>query len=115
MDNYKETRPWGTFEILLDDSCCKVKKITVHPGKRLSLQSHKHRHEHWIVTEGSLRITIGDTIAEYQVNEHVYIPQETKHRMENTSKLPASIIEVQIGCYFGEDDIIRYEDDYGRN
>lgn len=115
MENYKETRPWGTFEILLDDSFCKVKKITLLPEKRLSLQSHKQRNEHWIVTEGTLLITIGNKIIEHQVDEHVYIPKETKHRIENASNSPASIIEIQTGSYFGEDDIIRYEDDYGRN
>lgn len=112
--HYKEERPWGNFEVLLDDLNFKVKKISVKPGCRLSLQSHKRRNEHWVVTEGTMRITVGATVRDYRVNEHVYIPREAKHRMENTGTLPASVIEIQTGDYFGEDDIIRYEDDYNR-
>jgi mannose-6-phosphate isomerase-like protein (cupin superfamily) len=112
--HYCEERPWGRFEVLLDDPHFKVKKITVKPGCRLSLQSHKRRNEHWVVTEGKMRITVGDTVRDYDVNEHVYIPREHKHRMENRGETPASVIEIQTGDYFGEDDIIRYEDDYNR-
>ena len=114
MSHYIEERPWGKFEVLLDSDECKVKKITVNPGGRLSLQSHKKRSEHWVITDGSMRITIGETIADYAAGEHVYIPKETKHRMENTGETPSALIEVQCGDYFGEDDIIRYEDDYNR-
>lgn len=114
MSIYKEERPWGKFEVLLDSEACKVKKITVNPGGRLSLQSHKRRSEHWIVTEGSLRITIGEKTADYAVAEHVFIPQEARHRMENTGDKPSALIEVQCGDYFGEDDITRFEDDYNR-
>ncbi len=112
--HYIEERPWGCFEVLLDDPAFKVKKITVKPGCRLSLQSHKKRNEHWIVTEGYMRITVGETVRDYKANEHVYIPREAKHRMENPGTVPASVIEIQTGEYFGEDDIIRYEDDYDR-
>ncbi len=112
--NYKEERPWGYFEILMDAPDFKVKKITVNPGCRLSLQSHKKRNEHWIVTEGIMRITTGEHIEDYHTNAHIYIACETKHRMENRGETPASVIEIQTGTYFGEDDIIRYEDDYGR-
>ncbi len=114
MCNYKEERPWGLFENLLDGEACKVKKITVNPGCRLSLQSHFKRNEHWIVTEGTMHITVADHIADYKVDEHIYIPREAKHRMENCTSAPAVIIEIQTGEYFGEDDIVRYEDDYGR-
>ncbi len=113
-EHVSETRPWGKFEVLLDHPACKVKRITVNPGHRLSLQSHEKRNEHWIVSEGILRITVGDTVADYPVNTHVYIPAGAKHRMENCGSAPAAIIEVQTGEYFGEDDIVRYEDDYER-
>ncbi|MDZ7820357.1 MAG: phosphomannose isomerase type II C-terminal cupin domain [Candidatus Marinimicrobia bacterium] len=113
-ENYKETRPWGTFEVLLDAPNFKVKKITVNPACRLSLQSHRKRNEHWIVTEGKMRITVGEHTGNYQPDAHVYIPKGSRHRMENHGKGPASVIEIQTGTYFGEDDIIRYEDDYDR-
>lgn len=112
--HYKENRPWGSFEVLLDNPNFKVKKITVKSGCRLSLQSHKRRNEHWVVIEGRMRITVGNEVRNYEVNEHVYIPRETKHRMENSGTEEASVIEIQTGDYFGEDDIIRYEDDYNR-
>ncbi len=114
MSLYKEERPWGMFEILLDEKACKIKKITINPGGRLSLQSHEKRNEHWVVTEGVMRITIGDQVADYYVNDHAYISKQTKHRMENVTQKPAIVIEIQTGEYFGEDDIIRYEDDYNR-
>lgn len=112
--HYKEERPWGNFEVLMDDPHFKVKKISVKPGCRLSLQSHRQRNEHWVVTEGNMRITVGESVRDYAVNEHIYIPCGEKHRMENTGKKPASVIEIQTGTYFGEDDIVRYEDDYKR-
>ncbi len=114
MNIYKEERPWGYFEVLIDAPSFKVKKITINSGCRLSLQSHKKRNEHWIVVEGSMRITTGDHVEDYPKNAHIYIPHATKHRMKNIGNVPASVIEIQTGEYFGEDDIIRYEDDYGR-
>ncbi|MEA2076636.1 MAG: phosphomannose isomerase type II C-terminal cupin domain [Candidatus Marinimicrobia bacterium] len=114
MSIHKEDRPWGFFEVLLDTSQCKVKKITVNPDCRLSLQSHEKRNEHWIVVEGSMRITTEDHVEDYPKNAHIYISHGTKHRMKNIGSVPASVIEIQTGEYFGEDDIIRYEDDYGR-
>lgn len=111
---YKEERPWGNFEILLDGKACKVKKITVNPGERISLQSHSKRNEHWTVTEGVMRITVDDKVADYTVDDHIYIPKNCKHRIENTTKEPVALIEIQTGEYFGEDDIIRYADDYNR-
>ena len=114
MSNYKEERPWGMFEVLLDGETCKVKKITVNPGCRLSLQSHAKRNEHWIVTEGVMRVTVDDNVADYMTDEHIYIPKEAKHRMENCGDISAAVIEIQTGTYFGEDDITRFEDDYDR-
>lgn len=114
MSLYKEERPWGNFEILLDSKACKVKKITVNPGQRISLQSHAKRNEHWIVIEGSMQITVGKTVSDHFVNDHIYIPKNCKHRIENTTGKPATLIEIQTGEYFGEDDITRYEDDYNR-
>ena len=115
MDHtYKEERPWGYFNILIDAPTFKVKKITVNPKCRLSLQSHEKRNEHWIVVEGNMRITTGDHVEDYPQNTHIYILKETKHRMENIGNVPASVIEIQTGTYFGEDDITRYEDDYNR-
>jgi len=114
VSNYKEERPWGVFEVLLDGETCKVKKITVNPGCRLSLQSHEKRNEHWIVVEGSMRITTGDHVEDYPKNAHIYISHGTKHRMKNLGSVPASVIEIQTGTYFGEDDITRFEDDYNR-
>ena len=114
MSHYIEERPWGKFEVLLDSNECKVKKITVNPGQRLSLQSHKKRSEHWILTEGSMRITVNDKVFDCSVGDHVFIPKEAKHRMQNISTTSSALIEVQSGDYFGEDDIIRYEDDYNR-
>jgi mannose-6-phosphate isomerase-like protein (cupin superfamily) len=111
---YREERPWGYFEVLIDAPSFKVKKITVNSGCRLSLQSHEKRNEHWIVVEGSMRITTGDHVEDYPKNAHIYISHGTKHRMKNIGNVPASVIEIQTGEYFGEDDIIRYEDDYGR-
>ena len=114
MNIYKEERPWGYFLVLASTPKFKIKKITVKPGCRLSLQSHKSRNEHWIITEGEMHITIGDQVKNYGCNEHVYITKGTKHRMENKGKVSASVVEIQTGDYFGDDDIIRYEDDYGR-
>ena len=91
-----------------------VKRIVVNPGGTLSLQSHNHRSEHWIVVEGTAKVTINDDVQIVTENQSVYIPLGAKHRMENPSKLPLTLIEVQTGSYFGEDDIIRYEDVYAR-
>ena len=114
MSHYKEERPWGYFLVLASTPDFKIKQITINPGCRLSLQSHKGRNEHWIITEGTMHITIGDTEKDYKRDEHVYITKQTKHRMENKGTQPASVVEIQTGDYFGDDDIVRYEDDYGR-
>jgi mannose-1-phosphate guanylyltransferase/mannose-6-phosphate isomerase len=107
-------RPWGWFETLALAERFQVKRIVVKPGAALSLQSHVHRSEHWIVVEGTARVSIGDDVRLVSENQSVYIPLGTKHRMENPGKLPMVLIEVQTGAYLGEDDIIRYEDVYAR-
>ncbi len=109
-----EERPWGKFEVLLDEDRYKVKRITVLPGKRLSLQSHKRRSEHWVIVQGKVIIVNNDTGKPYKAGDHIYIPAGNKHRIENTGTEMAVFMEVQIGDYFGEDDIIRYEDDFNR-
>jgi mannose-6-phosphate isomerase-like protein (cupin superfamily) len=110
----KVSRPWGTYESLDQGSQHQVKRIAVLPGGRLSLQSHAHRSEHWVVTEGVATITVGETVQDYAVGAHVFILAGQKHRLENHTDNPMSIIEVQIGSYLGEDDIVRYDDAYGR-
>jgi mannose-1-phosphate guanylyltransferase/mannose-6-phosphate isomerase len=87
----------------------------VHPGGKLSLQSHHHRAEHWIVVEGTAKVTIGETVQLLSENQSVYIPLGAVHRLENPGKVPMVLIEVQTGTYLGEDDIIRYDDIYARS
>ena len=107
-------RPWGWFESLVIGNRFQVKRIHVHPGAALSLQSHHHRSEHWIVVEGTARVTIDDQVRLVTENQSVYIPLGAVHRMENPGKVPMVLIEVQTGSYLGEDDIIRYQDVYAR-
>ena len=111
----KDHRPWGWFESLVLGGRFQVKRISVHPGAALSLQSHYHRSEHWVVVEGTAKVTIGDKTRLVTENESVYIPVGEKHRLENPGKVPVMLIEVQTGAYVGEDDIIRYEDVYARD
>jgi len=106
--------PWGTFTILDEREFCKVKRIEVNPGGRLSLQSHNKRAEAWTIVSGIGSITLGDEIKDYGVGETILIPIGVKHRIENKQNEPVIFIEVQTGTYFGEDDIIRYDDIYGR-
>ncbi len=110
----KDHRPWGWFESLVIGERFQVKRIVVHPGAALSLQSHHHRSEHWIVVEGTARVTVDDAVTLVSENQSVYIPLGAVHRMENPGKVPMVLIEVQTGSYLGEDDIIRYEDVYAR-
>ncbi len=110
----RDHRPWGWFETLVLAPRFQVKRIHVHPGAALSLQSHVHRSEHWIVVEGTARVTVGDEVRLLGENESVYIPLGAKHRLENPGKVAMVLIEVQTGTYLGEDDIIRYEDLYAR-
>ncbi len=108
------TRPWGTYRTIELASGFQVKVITVNPHGQLSLQKHFKRAEHWVVVQGNPTFTIGDSKKTYSVNEHVYISKEQIHRMENTTQAPCKIVEVQIGDYLGEDDIVRLEDIYHR-
>lgn len=121
-DNAKEVdhqligyRPWGRYEILLDSPTHKVKKIIVYPGAKLSLQSHFHRAEHWVVVRGTAKIVNGETVTYLSESESTFVPKTHKHRLENPGKEILEIIEVQTGTYLEEDDIVRYEDDYCRN
>lgn len=111
----EEQRPWGSFKVLHDGPGFKVKEIVVAPGGRLSLQSHRHRAEHWVVVAGTARITVDDDVLMLVPNQSVHIPLGARHRMENPGAQPMHLIEVQCGGYLGEDDIIRYEDVYGRS
>lgn len=107
-------RPWGYYESLDQGPRHQVKHLSVDPGAALSLQLHHKRSEHWVVVKGTARVTIGDRVQTLNENESVYIPVETKHRLENMGTEPLSIIEVQSGSYLGEDDIVRFDDVYGR-
>ncbi len=109
-----DRRPWGWFESLVVGDRFQVKRIHVHPGAALSLQSHHHRAEHWIVVEGTAKVTIGDETKLVSEKQSVYVPLGETHRMENPGKVPMVLIEVQTGAYLGEDDIVRYEDIYAR-
>jgi mannose-1-phosphate guanylyltransferase/mannose-6-phosphate isomerase len=110
----KVHRPWGTYDSIESGERFQVKRIVVEPGATLSLQMHHHRAEHWIVVRGTARVTRGEETFLLTENESTYIPTGTKHRLENPGKLPLEIIEVQSGAYLGEDDIVRFEDAYGR-
>lgn len=110
----KDHRPWGWFESLTIDEKFQVKKIHVHPGASLSLQSHKYRAEHWIVVSGVAEVTIDEEVKLISENQSVYIPLGAIHRMRNPGENPMELIEVQTGTYFGEDDIYRYDDVYSR-
>jgi len=107
-------RPWGTYTVLLEDRNTKIKRIVVYPGAKLSLQMHYHRSEHWIVVQGTAKITNGDQTLYLQENQSTYVPKATLHRLENPGKIPLHIIEVQMGSYLEEDDIVRFDDDFGR-
>ena len=110
----RDHRPWGWFETLVLAERFQVKRIVVHPGASLSLQSHVHRSEHWIVVSGTARVTVDDHVTLVTENQSIYVPLGAVHRMENPGKVPMVLIEVQTGVYLGEDDIIRYEDRYAR-
>ncbi|WP_412507237.1 mannose-1-phosphate guanylyltransferase/mannose-6-phosphate isomerase [Roseovarius sp. SYSU LYC5161] len=110
----RDYRPWGWYESLVVGGRFQVKRIHVHPGAALSLQSHHHRSEHWIVVEGTAKVTVDDAVKLISENQSVYIPLGAVHRMENPGKVPMVLIEVQTGTYLGEDDIIRYDDIYAR-
>tara|TARA_Y100001968_G_C19220666_1_gene649554 strand:+ start:262 stop:615 length:354 start_codon:yes stop_codon:yes gene_type:complete len=111
---YTEIKPWGQFTNIYDQAHSKVKIIQVNPGQRLSLQSHTKRAETWIVIKGIASIQLNDDLISLSVGESIHIPIGAKHRLHNAGSDVLEIIEVQTGSYFGEDDIVRYEDDYQR-
>ena len=108
-------RPWGSYTVLEEQPRFQIKRITVTPGAKLSLQMHHHRHEHWVVVTGTARVTNGDQEILLHENQSTYIPAGTMHRLENPGVISLELIEVQNGSYLGEDDIVRFEDVYGRN
>jgi len=107
-------RPWGAYTVIEEGEGFKIKRIEVKPGASLSLQMHHHRSEHWIVVNGMAKVLNGEREFLIHVNESTYIPAGHKHRLHNPGKIPLMMIEVQSGSYLGEDDIIRFEDIYGR-
>jgi mannose-1-phosphate guanylyltransferase len=109
------SRPWGTYTVLEEGEHFKIKRICVRPGERLSLQKHMHRSEHWVVVSGMATVTIEDKTFFVRPNESTYISSGTMHRLQNEGNLPLIIVEVQVGEYTGEDDIVRVDDDYKRH
>lgn len=107
-------RPWGSYTVLEESGRFKIKRIVVNPGARLSMQMHRHRSEHWVVVSGTAKITNGEQVVLLQENQSTYIARTHRHRLENPGNQPLHIIEVQCGDYVGEDDIVRFEDTYGR-
>jgi mannose-1-phosphate guanylyltransferase / mannose-6-phosphate isomerase len=108
-------RPWGSFRTLHLDHRVQVKHIMVNPGEKLSLQMHYHRAEHWIVVKGTCNVVCDDQITLLTEGQSIFIPTAAKHRLENPGKIPLHVIEVQSGSYLGEDDIVRFDDQYGRS
>ncbi len=110
----KEERPWGWYDVIDSGNRYKVKNIEVKPGSSLSLQVHHHRAEHWVVVEGTALVQLNDDKVVLSENQSTFIPLGCKHRLSNPGKIPLKIIEVQSGAYLEEDDIERFDDDYGR-
>ena len=108
-------RPWGWYETVSEAPGNKVKRIRVHPGQQLSLQRHHQRCEHWVVVQGVAHVTVGERVLDLTVGQHVDIALGEVHRLANLTGQPVEIIEVQFGSYLGEDDIVRLQDDYGRD
>jgi mannose-1-phosphate guanylyltransferase / mannose-6-phosphate isomerase len=113
--NRQVVRPWGFYESLIISERYQVKRIVVDPGAQLSLQKHFHRSEHWVVIEGSALVTRNESRSVLNENESIFLPVGCIHRLENPGRIPLTIIEVQVGSYLGEDDIVRFEDSYGRD
>lgn len=107
-------RPWGSFTVLAEGEGFKVKRIEVKPGASLSLQMHHHRSEHWVVLAGSARVTRDDAVFDLHANQSAFIPARARHRLHNFGVAELVIVEVQVGAYVGEDDIVRFSDVYGR-
>jgi len=114
MTNYKETRPWGTFENLLDVNYCKVKQIIIKPDQAPSYQYHFKREEVWVVVQGEGQLNLNDTLTTVTQGDIIHIPTKAKHQITNNTDKDLIFIEVQMGEYFGEDDIVRLKDNYGR-
>ena len=110
----KKTRPWGWYEVIDQGNSYKVKRIEVKPNASLSLQKHLHRAEHWVVVEGTAQVEVDGKTFIIKENESTYIPLGSKHRLSNRGKIPLRIVEVQSGAYLEEDDIERFDDNYGR-
>ena len=108
-------RPWGSYESLVNAHRFQVKRIIVNPGQQLSLQMHHHRAEHWIVVSGTAKVTCGEKEYLLSEDQSTYIPLGNRHRLSNPGVIPLELIEVQTGSYLGEDDIVRFQDVYGRN
>ena len=108
-------RPWGSYETICQGEQFQVKRIVVRCGQKLSLQMHHHRAEHWVVVSGKAQVTCGNEVFTLIENQSTYIPLGQKHRLENIGSIPLTLIEIQSGAYLGEDDIVRFEDDYGRH
>ncbi len=115
MTHNRVYRPWGFYESLINGDRFQVKRIVVSPGHKLSLQKHFHRAEHWVVVAGSALVTRDDETVLVRENESVYLPLGCVHRLDNPGRIPLTLIEVQSGSYLGEDDIVRFEDTYGRD
>lgn len=114
VKNHTDTRPWGEYQVMYEDDNCKVKKITVNPNSKLSYQYHEKRKERWVVTKGQLTIVLNGRESALNPGMDIAIYPGDKHRAWNKTDAPVEFIEVQTGTYFGEDDIIRIKDDYGR-
>ncbi len=115
IEHREQFRPWGSVDSIGTGQRYQVKKIRVKPGARLSLQSHVHRSEHWVVVGGTARVTLGDEVRLLTENESIYIPLGAVHRLENPGRIPLELVEIQSGTYLAEDDVVRYEDDYERS
>jgi mannose-1-phosphate guanylyltransferase / mannose-6-phosphate isomerase len=110
----QEERPWGSYIVLEEATGYKIKRVTVQPGHQLSLQLHHYRSEHWIVVSGFAEVDLNNSIQMVRKGESMFVPSGVKHRLKNPGIIPLEVLEVQIGEYLGEDDIVRFEDDYDR-
>ena len=107
-------RPWGWYQVIAEAPGHLIKRIAVNPGQQISLQKHRQRSEHWVVVSGTARVTVGEKTFNVHPNESTFVPVSQKHRLENPGKVPLVLIEVQSGEYLEEDDIVRFDDMYGR-
>jgi len=114
VEHRRVYRPWGYYQDVDIAPRYRVKRIVVKPGSKLSLQKHFHRSEHWVVVKGTAEVTLGNHVRSVHENESIYIPIGSIHRLANPGKIPLELIEVQVGSYLGEDDIVRLDDIYGR-